>query len=184
MVIKFSGNIIEYSGNIIEFSGNVIEFSANIIEFSGIVIEFRWIFIEFRWMVIEYRAIWSKQSPPNTILQSFLYSAKLQLISMKCHRIQWNCHRIQWNCHRIRMYGHRNQSKLVETITSKHYFTLTPIFCHIGKVFIKTQSPPNTISHSPKHFKPSQAKSVREKKGWPSFENSMNGHFSARGIAP
>ena len=170
----------------------------------------------FRWMVIENMSNWSKQSPPNTILQSFLYSVKLQLISMnghriqwKCHRIQWNCHRIQWNGHWIQINGHRNQSKLVKTITSKHYFTLTPIFCHIGKVFSKIQSPPNTISHSflyslklkmgsskPNHLQTlyhtlqntsSQAKprvweSVREKKGRPSFENSMNGHFSACGI--
>ena len=33
-------------------------------------------------------ANWSKQSPPNTILQSFLYSVKLQLISMNGHRNQ------------------------------------------------------------------------------------------------
>ena len=41
-----------------------------------------------------------------------------------------------------------------------------------------------SIEHSPKNFKPNQAKSVREKKGQASFQNSMNAHFSARGIEP
>ena len=44
------------------------------------------------------------------------------------------------------------RNKLVKTITSKHYFTLTPKFCDIGKVFSKIQSPPNTISHSFLYF--------------------------------
>ena len=42
-------------------------FRWNVIEFSGIVIEFSGI-------VIEYRAIWSKQSPPNTIITSKHYN--------------------------------------------------------------------------------------------------------------
>ena len=46
------------------------------------------------------------------------------------------------------------------------------------------QSPPNTLSNSPKNFKPNQAKSVREKKGWTIFQNLSNGHFSSRGIRP
>ena len=47
------------------------------------------------------------------------------------------------------------------------------------------QSPPHTISHSPKNFKPNQAKSLREcerEKMMASFQNSMNGHFSGSGI--
>ena len=45
----------------------------NVIEFSGIVIEFSGIVIEFSGIVIEYRAIWSKQSPPNTTITSKHY---------------------------------------------------------------------------------------------------------------
>ena len=131
---------------------------------------------------------------------------------MNGHQIQMNCHWIQINGHRIewtRWMVIKIRNKLVETITSKHYFTLTPIYCHIGKVFRKIhhlQTLFHTLSYilsnwkwvhqnpiTSKHYitlskklqaKPSQAKSVREKKGRASFENSMNGHFSARGIRP
>ena len=68
----------------------------------------------FRWMIITNVSNWLKQSPPNTILQSFLYSVKLQLILMN---------------------GHRKHIKLVETITSKHYFTINSIFCQIATDF-------------------------------------------------
>ena len=42
--------------------------------------------------------------------------------------------------------------------------TLIPLFCQTENGFIKTLSPPSTVSHSSKNFKPNQAKSVREKK--------------------
>ena len=70
---------------------------------------------------------WSKQSPPT------LFHYHSNILS---------------NCNWFRWMVIKNISKLVETITSKHNFTLTPIFCRIGKVFSKIQSPPNTISHS------------------------------------
>ena len=44
------------------------------------------------------------------------------------------------------------------------------MFSQIEKGFSKIQSPPNTISHSPKDFKPNQAKSVREKKDGLAFK--------------
>ena len=40
------------------------------------------------------------------------------------------------------------RNKLVKAISSKHYFILTPIICHIGKMFSKIQPPPITIWHS------------------------------------
>ena len=53
------------------------------------------------------------------------------------------------------MNGHRKRIKLVETVTSKHYFTIISIFCEIAADFdewsSKTvsnwskQSTPNTI---------------------------------------
>ena len=75
------------------------------------------------------------------------------------------------------MNGHQKHSKLVKTITSKHYFTLTPIFCRKGKWVHQN---PITSKHYvtlSKNFKPNQAESVRDKKGWVSFQNLMSGFF-------
>ena len=107
-----------------------------VIEFRWMVIEFRWMVIEFRWMVIKFRDDWSskseanwlKQSPPNTILHSFLYSVKLQMISMKCHRNQKHIGRnnhlqtlFNNHCYIMSTWNNVHQN----AITSKHYMTLS-----------------------------------------------------------
>ena len=76
-------------------------------------------------------------------------------IQINGHQIQINGHRIQINGHWIQIYGHQNQKQIgrnnhpqtlfhthsyilsyrksvqQNSITSKHYFTLIPIFCQI-----------------------------------------------------
>ena len=103
-----------------------------------------------------------KQMGRNNHLQTLFHTHSNILI---------NCNWFWWMVIKI-------WSKWVETITSKHYFTLIPIFCIIEKGFIKIQSPPNTISHSPKNLKPNQAKSVREKKEWAIIKKLMNIFFN------
>ena len=66
-----------------------------------------------------------------------------------------NCNWFQWMVIKIR-------SKLVETITSKHYFIIISIFCQSATDFDEwssktvanwwNQSPPNTIRHSLLYF--------------------------------
>ena len=116
------------------------------------------------------------------------------------------------NCKWFRWIVIEISSKLVETITSKHYLKIISFFCQIASDFNELSSKSKQIgqnnhlqtlfdTHSyvlynwkgvhqnpitSKHYitlsKPNQAKSVREKKGRVSFENSTNGHFSACGI--
>ena len=73
-------------------------------------------------------ANWLKQSPPNTILHSFLYSVKLQVISMKCHQNQKHIGRnnhlqtlFNNHCYIISTWNNGHQN----AITSKHYMTLS-----------------------------------------------------------
>ena len=102
------------------------------------------------------------------------------------HQIQWNGHRIQmnshWNqeeigrnnhlqtlfhthsyirpnCHWFRWMVIEIRNNLVETITSKHYFTLTPLYCHIGK---RVQQNPITSKHYITLSKKLQAKPSQE----------------------
>ena len=110
--IQWNCHGIQWNYHRIQWNCHRIQWNYHRIQLNGHRIQRNWkqigqIVTDFDEWSSKTEAYWSKQSPPNTILQSFLYSVKLQLISMKCHRIQWNCHRIQ--------------SNLVETITSKHY---------------------------------------------------------------
>ena len=104
--------------------------------------------IKFRWKVIEIR---SKLD-------------ELQLILTNGHRHQKQIG--QSNLLQTLFYSHSYNLSYRKNVqqnptTSNHYLTLIPMFCQIEKGLSKIQSPPNTISHSPKNFKSNQAKSVR-----------------------
>ena len=137
------------------FRWMVIEFRRMVITFRWMVIEFRWLVIEIRSKLAETitskhyftlisifcqitsdfdevssksEAHWSKQSPPNTILHSFLYSVKLQVISMKCQRNQKQIGRnnhlqtlFNNHCYIMSTWNNVHQN----AITSKHYMTLS-----------------------------------------------------------
>ena len=85
----------------------------------------------FWWMVIKNVSNRSKQSPPNTILQSFLYS-------VSCNWFWWMVI--------------KNSIKLVQTITSKHYLTRIPIFYQLEKcswIFNHLQTLYHTLQDKP-----------------------------------
>ena len=81
----------------------------------------------------------------------------LQVILMNGH---WNQKQIGWTNHLQTLFNihcyimstwknvHQN------AITYKNFFTLIPKLCQIEKGFTKILSPPNTISHCPKNFRP------------------------------
>ena len=96
---------------------------------------------------IMFIIIWS---PPNTISQSFLFSSKLQLTLMNGHQNQkqigHNNHLqtlFQTHSHILANYSWfwiiviKIRSQLVMIITSKHYFSLIPIFCPIATYVVK-----------------------------------------------
>ena len=60
-------------------------------------------------------------------------------------------------------------------ITSKHYLTLIPMFSTIQKGFTKIQSPPNTVSLSPKKLQAKPSQECEREKGGASLKNLMNG---------
>ena len=153
----------------------VIEFSGMVIEFSGMVIEFRWIVIEIRRKLVKLQLILMNGHQNH---EQIGQNNQLQTLFHTHSNILSNCNWFRWMVIEIR-------NNLVETITSKHYFTLTPIYCHIGKVFRKIhhlQTLFHTLQNTSSQAKLRVWESEREKKGRPSFENSMNGHFSACGI--
>ena len=124
---------------------------------------------------------------------------KIQTLFQTHSYLLSNCICFPWTFIKIR-------SKLVETISSKHYITLIYTDCCCTRNFFPSnwftiiknfrwnvsmssncskKSPPNTKSHSPKNFKPNLWRvweRVRKKTGQASFQNSMNGHFSGIGM--
>ena len=136
------------------------------------VIKIRWMVITIRWMVIKISSKLGKLELISTnghetrlmVIKIRSKLVKLQLISMTIGQdnhlqtlfqthsnILINCNWFWWMVIKI-------WSKWVETITSKHYFTLIPIFWEIVTGFDEwsskyeanglKQSPPNTISQS------------------------------------
>ena len=156
--IQWNGHRIQWNGHRIQWNGHWIQMNShwNQEEIGQIATDFD------EWSS-KSGTNWSKQSPPNTISHSVLYSVKFQLISMNVHRNK-------------KQFGRNNHLQLL-------FHTHSYILSYRKKGSAKCNHL-QTLSKQvlSKNFKPSQAKSVREKKGRPSFENSMNGHFSACGI--
>ena len=165
MVIEFSGIVIEFSVMVVEFSGMVIEIRSKLVETITSKHYFTIIFI-FGQIATDFDE-WSSNSvemSSNSVelsSNSVEWSSNSDEWSSKSEQIGQNNH-LQTLFHTHSYILSYRKSVQQNSITSKHYFTLIPIISQIENGLIKTQSPPNTISHSPKHFKPSQAKSVRE----------------------
>ena len=100
----------------------------------------------FRWIVIEISSKLVETITSKHYLE-IIFFVKLQVISMNCHR---NQKQIGQNNHLQTLFNNHFYiilyyfiwfwrmvikiiCKLVKTITSKHYFTLTPILCQLGK---------------------------------------------------